>query len=96
LWIATRNGLSNFNPETKIFRNFRKDPSGSGSISHNFILELVEDGYGNIWIGGRGGLDRYNLKKQKFFNYKMYPENPNDIALNGIMSLFIKNEVLWI
>ena len=96
LWIGTRNGLSNFNPETKTLRNFRKDQLGSGSISHNFILEIVEDGYKNIWIGGRGGLDRYDLKKQKFFNYKLFPESPDDIALNGIMSLFIKNEVLWI
>jgi signal transduction histidine kinase/ligand-binding sensor domain-containing protein/DNA-binding response OmpR family regulator len=96
LWIATRKGLSNFNPETKTFRNFRKESSGTGSVSHNFILEIVEDDYKNIWIGGRGGLDRYDLKKQKFFNYKMFPESPNDIALNGIMSLFIKDDVLWI
>lgn len=95
LWIATRNGLSKFNPFTNEFENFRYSPSDN-TISHNFVFPIVEDNNKNIWIGGRGGLDRYNLKQQKFFNYKLHPENSDDVSLNGILSLFIKDDILWI
>jgi signal transduction histidine kinase/ligand-binding sensor domain-containing protein/DNA-binding response OmpR family regulator len=95
LWIATRNGLSRFDPADNKFENF-KSGSGVNTISHNFVFNIVEDADKNIWIAGRGGLDRYDLKSGKLFNYKIFPGNPDAIALNGIMSLFIKDDILWL
>lgn len=96
LWIGTRNGLSYYNPEKNEFTNFVNNPSYKNSITNNFILSVVEDANKNIWIGGRGGLDRYDRRQKKFFNYKLNPNNPNSISLNGIMTLLLRDGILWI
>lgn len=96
LWIATRNGLSRFDPAANKFENFKAGPKDSNTISNDFVFAIVEDDKKNLWIGGRGGLDRYDMKKKKFYNYKLFPDNPSSISLNGVLTLFIKNNLLWI
>ncbi|HKI79791.1 MAG TPA: two-component regulator propeller domain-containing protein [Ignavibacteriaceae bacterium] len=96
IWLATGNGLSRFNPATEKFTNYKHNPYDKNSISHNFLFTLTEDDNKNIWIGGRGGIDRFNLEEGKFHNYKIHPEKPNSVKLNGVISMFLKKDILWV
>src|SRR4030088_3254148 len=48
MWFGTRDGLNKYDGYTFTwYRNDLKDPN---SISHNFIVDILEDSAGNIWV----------------------------------------------
>jgi ligand-binding sensor domain-containing protein len=65
MWIATADGLNNYNGHSfKVFRHIQSD---STSLSDNFIQALYEDSSGVLWIGTRdGGLNRFDRKRGVF------------------------------
>ena len=50
VWIATSNGLSRFNRNSRTFTNFRHETHSSW-LTGNALNTLFEDSKGNIWIG---------------------------------------------
>src|SRR5262245_32442249 len=54
LWIGTPIGLSRF--DGKNFNYYFHDKNNPGTISDDFISNLVEDSLHNIWIGTAVGL----------------------------------------
>lgn len=67
-WIGTDEGLSRYDPEKGIFKNYKQSAYG---LSHNSILCLFEDRTGILWIGTwGGGLNRMDKKTEQFTTYQ--------------------------
>ena len=88
LWMGTwGGGLSMFDPETQIFRNYTvKD-----GLPGNYILAIKEGSDGNLWIGSNKGLSIFN--GDKFINYSLI----NGLVSSYIFSIeFTKDDFLWV
>ncbi|MCW3090565.1 MAG: response regulator receiver protein [Ferruginibacter sp.] len=98
LLIATRYGLTRFNPETKKSEYYVNDPANRKSIGAGYIKAVYKDGKGNIWIGTQGsGVSLYNRTDNSFINYRHDPENKNSVALDDILSFTeAPGGILWI
>ena len=70
LWIATQfTGVDYFDPETKVFTNYRHNPKDSTSLSNNLPLALNIDSQGIFWAGTWNGLNRFKLETKSFERY---------------------------
>lgn len=96
VWIATRSGLSQYNPETDRFSNIVARPDGS-TIPTNDIMDMCLDGT-SLWIATEnGGLSRMNIEHQTFTNFYYDPLDPYSIINNSIWSLHRDRQGrLWI
>lgn len=88
LWIGTEYGLSMFNPQKNLFKNFIGDGS-PGKLSNNIIFSVYQIKSGEILVGTfGGGLDIFNKKTKTFTNYHHDPLNPKSISSNNIWCIF--------
>ncbi len=88
LWIGTWGaGLSVFNPETQIFRNYTVKEGLPG----NYILSIKEGPNGNIWIGSNKGLSMFD--GSTFLNYS----KSNGLISDYVFSIeFDTGNFLWV
>ncbi|WNJ20427.1 two-component regulator propeller domain-containing protein [Pontibacter sp. G13] len=72
LWLGTSKGLFMIPANEKTrpvprMLTFNHDPKDSTSLSHDYVLPLLQSSSGEIWIGTMGGgLNRWVEKKQRF------------------------------
>jgi two-component system sensor histidine kinase ChiS len=57
LWISTTNGLSNFNPETKTFKNYYKENGLQGNL---FTRGYYKTRSGEMFFGGVNGITAFH------------------------------------
>ncbi len=96
MWIGTENGLNRYDGHQ--FRVFLNDATDSGSISNNYVKNLLEDSHGNIWIATHGGgLNKFDRNKNRFCRYLHDPVNPNSISDNTLNKI-VEDQTgkLWI
>ena len=53
MWFATRDGLNRY--DGNAFVVYKHNPNDPGSLSANFIQDLIEDDDGNLWIATNTG-----------------------------------------
>lgn len=96
IWVGTRNGLNRYDGHQ--FRVFYNDPADSGSLSNNYIRNIIEDSKGNIWIATTGGgLNKFDRKTNRFKQYTHDPNNSNSLAGNVVGNIVTdKTGKLWI
>ncbi len=87
LWIATQNGLNQFDPESGLFKHFLHHPDNPGSLSHNVVNAIYEDSAGTLWVGTRNGLNRLNQAGTAFERYEHDPENPASLSHNEVYAI---------
>ena len=81
IWVGTRHGLNRYDGNQ--FKKFYSNPVDSGSISSNYIKDIIEDSKGNIWIAtSGGGFNKFDRKTNKFKQYTHQPNNPNSVSGN--------------
>ena len=51
LWIGTQEGLSIFDPSTRVFSSCQHDPDDKKSLSQNSIYSIFQDNNGSVWVG---------------------------------------------
>ncbi len=76
IYIATINGLSIYQPDTKRFFNLKNQPTSRGYLNSNTVYDLTEDRDGNIWIGTSAsnvGLMKYDINKDSIIHF--FPKN---------------------
>lgn len=66
VWIATAEGLSMYNKETKEIINYLNNEEDINSLSHNDVRALHIDKDGLLWIGTRYSLSTFDRKSGKF------------------------------
>ena len=92
LWISTANGLSEFNPKTKRFRNYTKSDGLAGNEFNN--RSYFKDSKGEIFFGGINGLTSFYPKDIQSNSY-ISPLVFTDLRLfNRPISVGEKDDVL--
>lgn len=64
IWVATFDGLNRYDGYG--FRHFRYDPTNPYSIISNELLNIEEDGDGNLLVGTAFGLDLFDPRQERF------------------------------
>jgi signal transduction histidine kinase/ligand-binding sensor domain-containing protein/DNA-binding response OmpR family regulator len=90
LWIATDNGLFQYNVRTNRFRLYENDKTDPFSLPSNRIKAVAEDKWGNIWVGTSTGLSRLKPDGSGFVHFP---------SLSGIEINYLAGDdqgLLWI
>ena len=91
LWLSTQgNGLWEYNPETKAFRQFLHHDDDAHSLPSNEVNSLLIDQSGRIWVGTAAGLCRYDADKEQFQTVAL------GIETSQVMSIIEEQGVLWL
>lgn len=99
IWIGTNgDGISVYNPKTKVFKAIHKNSSSEGSLrlpTNGYIRAIAEDSRGDIWIGSHGsGVAVFNSGSQSFKLYdKANSLLPNNVVLSVLMD---KAKNVWV
>lgn len=82
IWIATSNGLNEYDPVTKQFHIYTK----KHGLPSNFIIAISNDHHGNLWISSLGGLARFELETRRFRLYEsISAPSEGQFHLNAIL-----------
>lgn len=93
LWLASDNGLFNYNKETKRINIVRQNNSPKMGIPLYFILKTKDD---NLWMGG-DKLYVYNKTAKQFKQFAHEAGNPKSISGNILTCGFQDNQKnIWI
>lgn len=98
VWLATRKGLSIFDPAKGSFTNFKHDKYDAASLSHQSVLKIMKDRTGSIWIGTyAGGINIYNPVNLNFTNIGEQMGNNPGLTNPVVSSVVVTaNDELWI
>ncbi len=78
VWIGTQEGLNRF--DGRSMQSFLAGPA-PGSLSHDYITDLLVDAEGQIWVATlRGGINRFNEADQAFEPFQGFEGAPFEIA----------------
>jgi signal transduction histidine kinase/ligand-binding sensor domain-containing protein/DNA-binding response OmpR family regulator len=95
IWIATRQGLLIFDPETGQYEVHRNSEANNFSLPHNSIWRIVEDSQRNIWIGTfSGGLSFVNLSERVWS--ETFTTDQTMLNANMVSSFAKCDNYLWI
>jgi signal transduction histidine kinase/ligand-binding sensor domain-containing protein/DNA-binding response OmpR family regulator len=96
MWIGTRNGLNKYDGYK--FTVYKNDIKDKNSISHSYVIDMVEDKAGNLWIATfGGGLNMFDNKREKFISYRTDKNNLSSIASDYLQGIVIDSlENIWI
>jgi ligand-binding sensor domain-containing protein len=78
MWCATRDGLNRYDGNT--FVTYKHNPNDPGTLSSNFIQDLIEDDHGYLWIATNTGLNKFDSANERVTRYVHDPNNPNSIG----------------
>lgn len=100
IWIATKNGLNQFNRDTQLFTVYYSNDEDTASISADYITTLLEPEYAKdfLWVGTWGGglnklIKGYKDSPATFEHYTVKDGLPSN-NIHGIVE--DENENLWI
>jgi signal transduction histidine kinase/ligand-binding sensor domain-containing protein/DNA-binding response OmpR family regulator len=94
MWIATRNGLNQYDGYK--FTTYRYDSKDSTSLSNNMVTDIVEDNHGNMWLSTQGGLNMYQRSTGQFIRHFHDDSDPKSLVNNIINRLLFENGYLWV
>ena len=86
MWFATRDGLNRY--DGNAFIVYKHNPNDPGSLSANFVLDLMEDDQGYLWIATDfGGVNKFDPATERFVRYRHDPNNPNSISGDSVETI---------
>lgn len=94
LWVGTNNGLAKYDPDTDVFKVYKK---GRGGLTANEIRAIFEDSNRILWIGtGSEGLNYFNKTKTEIHNLQDLPRAPDVLRETGVNAVFEDDEgTVW-
>lgn len=99
IWIGSYyGGVNYFNPEYKIYTQYKPSDVESQGLSSPIVGKMIEDDKKNLWICTEGGgLDMYNPVTKQFKWYR-HSNEKNCISHNFVKALYYdsKRDVMWI
>ncbi|WP_281558109.1 two-component regulator propeller domain-containing protein [Thalassomonas sp. RHCl1] len=96
MWFGGPSGLARYDGySVKIYRH---DPADAGSLSNNYISDLIVDSKQRLWVATRGGgINRYEPLSDSFVRYQHEPDNPLSISHDSVRSMFERKDgKLWL
>jgi signal transduction histidine kinase/ligand-binding sensor domain-containing protein len=86
MWFATRDGLNRY--DGNAFVVYKHNPNDPGSLSANYLQDLMEDDQGYLWIATlTGGADKFDPSTERFTRYRHDPSNSNTISGDSVYSI---------
>ncbi len=99
IWIGSYyGGVNYFNPEYKIYTQYKPSDVESKGLSWPIVGKMIEDNKKQLWICTEGGgLNMYNLETRQFKWYQ-HSNNKNSISHNFVKAVYFdsKRDVMWI
>ncbi len=96
-WVATHDGLYQFNPVTKQMKPVREKTVQNNTKRIDLFNSIISDG-DFLWLGAwSGGVCRYNKKTNQWKSYLPDPGNLQSPLHNLVTGLAVKNNnELWV
>ncbi len=70
IWVGTQQqGLFRYQPDSPSFTQYLPDPDKPGSITHEYVWDILEDSQGRLWVATQEGLNRLDRTTGLFINY---------------------------
>jgi signal transduction histidine kinase/ligand-binding sensor domain-containing protein len=86
MWFATRDGLNRY--DGNAFVVYKHNPNDPGSLSANYLQDLMEDDQGYLWIATlTGGADKFDPRTERFTRYRHDRSNSNSISGDSVYSI---------
>jgi signal transduction histidine kinase/ligand-binding sensor domain-containing protein len=86
MWFATRDGLNRY--DGNAFVVYKHNPNDPGSLSANYLQDLMEDDQGCLWIATlTGGADKFDPRTERFTRYRHDRSNSNSISGDSVYSI---------
>ena len=82
LWFATGEGLNRYDGKT--FVVYKNNPEDLGTLSHNFIRDLVEDDHGYLWVAAHPGVNKFDPRTERSVRYVPNPHNSNSLGSDAV------------
>ena len=79
MWFGTQDGLNCY--DGLEFTTYRSVPEDSGTISHNWIWDVIEDTSENLWIATWNGLTKYDRSLRAF--QRFLPDSSDSRSISG-------------
>ncbi len=98
-WIGFfANGLSLYDPEKGVIKQFKRDSISDRSLPYNDVRDIIELPSGDLWIGSwGGGLSYLEKGKEAFKNYRKTSDTPESISSDNVISILNDDHgVIWI
>ncbi len=97
-WLSTDAGLNRFDPSTGAWERFHHDPARPGSLSHNAVVQALEDRRGVLWVATYGGgLNRLDPGRKDFTVYRHDPARPGSLSSDLVLSVYEdRRGTLWV
>jgi signal transduction histidine kinase/ligand-binding sensor domain-containing protein len=98
LWIGTLGGgLIRRDPLTGQFRQYGHDPADPRSLSDPDVIDVAQDGTGNVWVTTRNGLNRLDADLAGFTRYHHRAEPAPVLGRHRVSRLLRSSQGrLWI
>ncbi|MFT4924846.1 MAG: signal transduction histidine kinase/ligand-binding sensor domain-containing protein [Phenylobacterium sp.] len=96
IWLGTNDGLIRFDGYSS--KHFVHDDNNPHSISHNSIIDIVEDKQHNLWLGTfGGGLNKFTPATGRFEKISLATSDQTAAPSDLLYELAIDNQnTLWI
>jgi ligand-binding sensor domain-containing protein/signal transduction histidine kinase len=85
MWFGTGDGLNRYDGNALVV--YKNDPHDPGSLSANFIRDLVEDEHGNLWVDVYPGVNKFDPTTERCTRYLHDPNNPNSLSGESVWSI---------
>lgn len=98
LWVGTfSDGLSVYDPATESFTRYRHEEKDLGSLSHDRVEGLAEDGSGRVWVATSEGLDRIDPRNGRIEHFRHETGNPRSLTDDRVRGLLVDRDGrLWV
>ena len=98
LWVGTLGGgVMRRDPLTGRFRQYGHDPADTRSLSDPDVLDVAQDGEGNVWVTTRNGLNRLDADLEGFTRYHHVSEPVPVLGRHRVSRLHLSSQGrLWI
>ncbi|MBL4704715.1 MAG: hypothetical protein JKY54_09345, partial [Flavobacteriales bacterium] len=103
LWLACREGLGRYNPETGETKFFQHSIDDANTLPTNICRSMTIDSKGNYWVATEKGLCKLTismLNGREQFDFKTFrnnPSDPNSISSDIVLSVWEeKNGAIWV
>lgn len=98
VWIGTRFGPVNFNPQTEQFTLYQNEPDKPHSFHGNQVKSIFEDRSGVVWFGSfEDGINKCYPNQVKFTRVKHEPGLANSLSHNFVMAIYEDDSgTLWV
>ncbi len=95
IWFCTRDGLNRY--DGRGFKTFKHDRNDEGSLSNNFVRQMVPGRASEYWIATKYGLNRFDPDTERFTSFHHDPADPTSLSSDNIMRVLLDHAgTLWV